>query len=126
LAAATCKINRYFPFSVSSFLFSVQNGFKLRLNRISNCVKNPVVKISENATVSLSTKCLVTAEGCTIMRAYNTATVKFSLSKNGLPMMRGTKNGCLIMSNAGAAVKELLSRYGVPLSCPVAQVNEIL
>jgi hypothetical protein len=82
-----------------------------------------VVRVFDNTTAALSTKCLITPGGCVYTKGFKTAQLKFTLTKNGLPMMVGTKDACQIMESAGPQVKEIFTKYGIPYKCPVPEVQ---
>lgn len=63
-------------FTKNNFLYlRVQNGYKMRVLSVENCIKNPTIAVDANFTANLSPKCIVTSSGCITSKGFEQAKV---------------------------------------------------
>lgn len=70
-------------------------------------------------TSALTKNCEMTPTGCFSTKAFNTATIKYSVAKNGIKLLSGDGNVCEIMESADSDAKAVLSMLALPEKCPV-------
>lgn len=95
----------------------------MKLTSIKNCGgADQVIKISQNSTAKLTKKCEVIPDTCIESKGFKTATVKYKIFKNNIPIMQGgPEDLCKQMQGSGTQIKGVLDMFGLPTSCPVEE-----
>jgi hypothetical protein len=65
----------------------------------------------------------VSPNGCVGSKGFKTAKVKYTVSKNGLPLLNGNIDACKEIDNTGEEARGILQMFGIPDKCPVKAVS---
>lgn len=95
----------------------------MRFNKIANCGDNNVVTIDSNFTTSINKKCEVSTNGCLTSLGFTAAKIKYTVSKNGIPVMNGEPDICAELSKENQEAIGKLELIGFPTHCPIDEVD---
>lgn len=73
--------------------------------------------------MELTSDCKAVVKGCVIIKPFKTATAKVKLAVNGMTLFQTTQDVCKIASRIPAMARGIISMFGLPDSCPVAEGN---
>lgn len=104
-------------------LSTAQDGWKIRFNKITNCDPKNVITIDTNFTTSINKKCEVSNTGCLTSLGFTAAKVKYTVSKNGIPVMNGEPDVCAELNKENREAVAKLELIGFPTHCPIPEVS---
>lgn len=92
--------------------------------KIENCGgTNQVLKIDPNITVTLTKNCDIVVKGCAETLGFKTASVKYTILKNGNRITSGVTDVCAEMQNDQKGITTALTTFSMPGKCPVEKVR---
>ncbi|CAO1340913.1 unnamed protein product [Diamesa hyperborea] len=95
-------------------------GFNLKFNYIKGCVKGtPIIKISDNTTVTVNNNCELYLTTCTTIGSFTTAISKNNVFKSNQRVIQNEINLCEKAKKADKNAKNIMRFLGLPEKCPV-------
>lgn len=70
-------------------------------------------------TLTLNKNCDIITTGCATSKGFETANMKYVLTKNKQPMFQGNADICSMVETVPAEVKTTMAMLGLPTSCPI-------
>lgn len=91
----------------------------MRFKSVENCGgDNQIVTLDKNFTAILTPDCQVTSVGCITSKGFTKATARYSIVKNGMPIISGNPDLCAALDKKGEEAKAKLEMFGFPTECP--------
>lgn len=102
-----------------------QQGHMLKVHFIKNCgdIKNRVITVQENSSLSLTNDCQVIPNTCAETIGFKTALVKTQIWKNNLPILKNEIDACEALTKVNTDIKAMLKLFGLPGKCPIEKVR---
>lgn len=96
----------------------------MKVHYIKNCgeIKNRVITVHENSTITLTNDCEVIPNSCAETTGFKTALVTYQAWRNNLPILRNEVDGCELVTKMNEDIRSMFKLFGLPDKCPVEKV----
>ncbi|XP_031623474.1 uncharacterized protein LOC116340881 [Contarinia nasturtii] len=119
------KIFVFLLITVTIDYSSACNGYKMTMIKLENTAgDDAVLKIDPDTTVSMTKDCEIVVKGCAETKDFNTATVKYTILKNGNRITSGSTDVCEELKKDTKGIATGLMSFGLPKSCPIKKMKQ--